>query len=188
MAKTPFLKDAVFMNNCKIPVSFDCAEFISQEHHGIQKWFPQYRNHFDYTKEQAEAMLSEKDEALEEVKEIYRLWTKDGNPGFNDTFYAEMSQLFALYIKYVELFCVVGHSYVIYKYCQKNNVSENSPEEFSTLLDRQKSLVSDMKALEEDLQSFDVPFRFQYPVLAMMNPERLRVFREDVEQYIESFN
>jgi hypothetical protein len=186
MAKTPFLRDAVFMNNCKIPVSLDCAEFISQEHHGIQKWFPQYRDHFEYTLPQAQAMLDEKDRALEEVLEVARLWRQGGNPGFAEAFYDEMCRLFDLYVDYVRLFRLVGHSYVIYKYCEKNGLRENDPEGFRAWMDRERQLVSEMRELEAKCQSFDVPFRFRYPTLAMMNPERLRVYREDVENNIAS--
>lgn len=186
MAKTPFLKDAVFMNNCKIPVSLDCAEFISEEHHGIQKWFPEYKDHFNYTYEQSKAMMDEKDEALKEVLEANRLWKEGGNPGFADSFYDDMCKLFDLYVDYVKLFRMVGHSYVIYKYCQKNDIRKKDPEAFKSYMEREKELVEEMKAFEVKCQSFDVPFRFKYPTLAMMNPERLRVYREDVENYLAS--
>jgi hypothetical protein len=48
MSKTPYLCGAVFMNNSKIPVSVDNADFITFEHHGIQKWFPEYKHLFEY--------------------------------------------------------------------------------------------------------------------------------------------
>jgi len=63
-------------------------------------------------------------------------------------------------------------------------VRENDPEGFRAWMDRERQLVSEMRELEAKCQSFDVPFRFRYPTLAMMNPERLRVYREDVENYI----
>lgn len=182
-AKVPFLKDAVFMNNCKIPVNLDCCEFISQEHHGIQKWFPQYAHHFDYTEEQTKAMLDEKDESLTGVLELKKIWDQP-NPGFTDVFYEEMKQLFDVYVLYVKMFRLVGKSYVTVKYCEKNNIAKEQPKKYKECMDNVKAMVPEMKDLEKELDNIQVPLRFKYPTLAMMNPERLRVYREDVEKYL----
>ena len=52
------------------------------------------------------------------------------------------------------------------------------------ILEEELRLIGEMKETEKALAGFQPPFRFRYPYLAMMNPERLRVYREDIEDYI----
>ena len=182
MSKTPFLMGAVFMNNSKIPVSIDNADFISQEHHGIQKWFPEYARLFDYGPEIANEMLAEKDSAYKEIKKLNTEWHRK-NPGLTDEAYEELSKLFDIFELYVNMYRLVGTSYILIKHLQKTD-SSNLIMPRETIINNEKKLIKNMKELEEKLQDFQPPFRFRYPYLAMMNPERLRVYREDVEHYI----
>ena len=182
MSRTPFLKGAVFMNNCKIPVSIDNAEFISEEHHGIQKWFPEYAKLFDYDDDVTAAMLKEKDDALEGVEKVAAKW-HSGNPGLKDEVYEEYGKLFDIYVLYVRMYRLVGHAYIWVKYLEKNGDGCRLKDR-SGILEEERRLVGEMKKMEKELAEADVPFRFRYPYLAMMNPERLRCFREDIENWI----
>lgn len=182
MAKTPFLKGAVFMNNSKIPVSIDNADFISQEHHGIQKWFPEYAYLFEYSAETTREMLDEKDEAYSEIQELNRQW-HSGNPGLSEDMYNEYCVLFDMYELYVRMYRLVGRSYILIKHLQKNS-GEGLIMGRGEILEEELRLIGEMKETEKALAGFQPPFRFRYPYLAMMNPERLRVYREDIEDYI----
>jgi hypothetical protein len=44
----------------------------------------------------------------------------------------------------------------------------------------------DMKAVEQELKYHKPPVQFTYQFLAMMNPERLRVYYEDVESILQT--
>jgi hypothetical protein len=182
MAKTPFLLKAVFMNNSKIPVSVDNADFISQEHHGIQKWFPEYKDIFSYDDAHVLDMCKEKDEAYNEIIALNKQWHSH-NPGLREEVYQTYSRQFDIFELYVKMYRQVGKSYVFIKYLQIH-------KEHQTLMSRDlivaeiKDLIADMKKTEQELKDFKAPEQFKYQFLAMMNPERLRVYYEDVEQIL----
>ncbi|MGE4465211.1 MAG: hypothetical protein AB7D32_09570 [Sphaerochaeta sp.] len=184
MSKTPFLKGAVFMNNSKIPVSIDNADFISQEHHGIQKWFPEYKHLFNYDDEVTAEMLKEKNEAYEEIQTLNEQW-HERNPGLKDEIYGEYSNLFDIYELYVKMYRLVGRSYVWVKYLQAHG-RKCTMKPYDAIMAEERALVAEMITVEKELTDQKVPDNFKYPYLAMMNPERLRVYREDVQHYLDS--
>ncbi|GHT68417.1 hypothetical protein FACS1894110_15900 [Spirochaetia bacterium] len=179
MSKTPHLLGAVFMNNSKIPVSIDNADFISQEHHGIHKWFPEYKELFNYDDKHAQGMLNEKEEAYREIIELNKQW-HSRNPGLKDEVYHTYCGLFDIFELFVKMFRLVGKSYVYIKYLQLHGKNP-------TLMSREgligeiKKLIGEMKTVEQELKDHKAPVQFKYQFLAMMNPERLRVYYEDVE-------
>ena len=131
-------------------------------------------------------MLDEKDEALAEIEVLAQQWN-ESNPGFDPVFHSEVGQLFDVYVKYVRLFRLVGHSYVLAKYMQKSG-KKVCGDGSGSIVDREKVLVNEMKTLEKELEVLPgtLPLRFRYPTLAMMNCDRLRAYREDVQEYLKT--
>jgi hypothetical protein len=56
-------------------------------------------------------------------------------------------------------------------------------EPFEAIMDRLRTLVDDMIALEDGIRKMMTPI-FAYPVRCIISAERLRVFREDVQKVI----
>jgi hypothetical protein len=183
MSKTPHLLGAVFMNNSKIPVSVDNADFISQEHHGIQKWFPQYKDIFSYDDKHTADMLKEKEDAWQEIVSLNKEW-HSRNPGLEEEFYLTCCALFDIFELYVKMYRLVGKSYIWVKYLQKQG-EKATLKKHGEIIDELKGLITDMKAVERELKDHKPPARFKYQFLAMMNPERIRVYYEDVESMLQ---
>lgn len=183
MAKTPFLKGNVFMNNCKIPVSIDNGDFITEEHHGIHKWFPEYRYLLDYADETVLEMLKEKDEAYDEIIALNKQW-HEKNPGLKAEIYDRYCGLFDIYELYVKMYRLVGHAYVWVKYLQKHTKYTLATKD--QIIEKEQKLIDQMLEVEQELKAFKTPKNFEYPFLAMMNPDRLRCFREDIQDFIKS--
>jgi hypothetical protein len=179
MSKAPYMNGFLFCNNSKIPVSIENGDFLSREHHGIQKWFPEKVSLFDQNDKNVAHMLEERDQGVQEVNELLCQWSKE-NPGLKASVHAEIQQLFGYFTVYMRMYALVGKAYIYVKYLQEHG-KKATLEPFTRIMEHLGSLVEQMVALEEEIMKMPTPI-LAYPTRCIISSERLRVFREDVQR------
>jgi hypothetical protein len=128
-------------------------------------------------------MLKEKEDAWKEIVALNKEWHR-GNPGLEEEFYRTYCNLFDIFELYVKMYRLVGKSYIWVKYLQKQR-NKATLKKYEEIISEMKRLIADMKAVEQELKDHKPPVQFKYQFLAMMNPERLRVYYEDVESILQ---
>jgi hypothetical protein len=129
-------------------------------------------------------MLNEKEEAYRDIKLLNKEW-HSRNPGLEEDFYQTYCGLFDIFELFVKQYRLVGKSYIWIKYLQKQGKSTTLKPR-GEIIAEAKSLVADMKTVEQELKNHKPPVQFKYQFLAMMNSERLRVYYEDVESILSA--
>lgn len=171
MSKTPYIKDFVFTSNSKIPATIEHGEFLTKEHHGLQKWFPERSRDHDMTPENVVLFLDEKDQALLEIHQLYNLLAA-GNPGVKDGFYKLLTAQFEMYRLYVEQFRAVARVYILVKAASTNS-------EGSTVFEA----LEELRRFEERLKNYRFP-AFEYPASVLLCYEKLHYYRLDAERTV----
>lgn len=172
MAKTCYIKDFVFNSNSKIPANIAHGEFLTLEHHGLQKWFPERAHDLDMTPENVKSFLEEKEEALSEVNALYDLIAGRRNPGLKEDYYKTLIAQFEIYRMYVEQFHAIANVYILVKAATLHG---DGSAVFKAL--------EELRRFEKRIEHYQFPV-FEYPAKVLICYEKVHYFRLDAEKVV----
>lgn len=172
MKKTVYMHDFLFSSNSKIPADIRHGDFLSKEHHGLQKWFPERGHDLDMTKENVASLLEEKDEALREIGLLYDRIAA-GNPGLAPDFYSRLVSQFEMYRLYVEMFRATSRVYLMVKGAE---VLQDKRQAYEAL--------KELQDVEERIGRYRFPV-FAYPGSVLLCHDKIHGFRMDAIRQLE---
>lgn len=171
MRRTAYINNYLFSSNSKIPADTRHGVFLSKEHHGLQKWFPERVHDIDMTVDNIEKFIQEKEEALALVNELYgRLAAK--NPGLVESYYQTLLKQFEMYRMYVEMFRAVSKVFFM---VQGADVLKDKKQAMDAL--------NDLIIYEEKLKNYKIHV-FEYPASVLLCYEKVHYYRLDAEKIL----
>lgn len=174
MRKTVYMHDFLFSSNSKIPADIRHGDFLSKEHHGLQKWFPQRADDLDITEDNIVFLLQEKDEALTEIEQLYNR-ISEKNPGLTSEFYGRLVSQFEMYRLYVEMFRATARVYLMVKGA---TILQDKRQAYEAL--------EELKSVENRIGTYRLPV-FSYPGSVLICHDKLHYFRQDAQKQLDQF-
>ena len=170
--KSCYVKKFLFGTNSKIPADIAYQDFVTEEFHGLHKWFPEHKHDMDMTSENIASFISEKQEAIDEANRHYDLLARE-NPGLDETFYNFLLGQLDITKMYAEQFYVVAKVYFYAKGAEALRDYNGA-----------KEALRELRVFEEKLAAYNIPV-FVYPTTVLLCLDKLRYYRIDAEERME---
>jgi len=173
------MDEYVFSDSSALPVGLEHAFWLAEEKNSLSDWHAGKDKTLRGTMENLGKIVVEKEQAVAEVRELLSLLSV--NRGLSDSAHQRLLEQFKYFAVYVKGFGLVGQIAIMAR------VLAAQPPELGNLRqllqERLKELLSHAAGVEHWLSSKELP----YPVFALLNPERMRIFHDDVAAKIESW-
>ena len=171
MRRTAYINNYLFSSNSKIPADIKHGVFLSKEHHGLQKWFPEKAGDIDMTADNIEKFINEKNEAVDLANELYSSIAAE-NPGLSDYWYDTLVSQFEMYRMYTEMFRAVSKVFFMI-------------QGFDVLKDKVRAMdaLAELIIFEGRLKNYRIPV-FEYPTSVLLCYEKVHYYRLDAERIL----
>jgi hypothetical protein len=179
-ARTLFTRDCVFSDSSYIPVSVDHAFWLAEDKNSLRDWDPTKHDVLAPTAANVRVVLAEKREACERVARL-REQVEKGHPGIDPRWHGDLTQRIRTFESYVQLYEVVTTAI----FCAKHALVAGADADRELVAAAYRS-VEQLAELAKGFRASE-PLEF-YPVVLLLNPERIDVLREDIEATLEKAN
>jgi hypothetical protein len=174
---TNFVNGAIFSNDSCLYLTTGQFTFIGGTHHSLKNWDPTKEDALTMTKPNISHIIAEKEFALDLSEKLYAM-VMEGECGLNEAAYAKVVEQFEFMRMYVRGFRLSARGYCFGRYASEINAGEILVEG-KTAGELLKGVIADMEQYGSELP--DCAFMKKYPYDAMLNPERVAYFINDLK-------
>jgi hypothetical protein len=168
---------AVFSNDSCILLTTGQFTFIGGTHHSLKEWDPTKEDALTMTKDNISQIVTDKDFALELCEKLYKK-VIEGNCGLNEKAYAKVVEHFEFMRMYVRGFRLWARGYCFGRYASEVNPKDILVEG-KTAGDLLKEVIADIERYGKEVPNYT--FTQKYPFDALLNPERIAYFLNDLK-------
>jgi len=174
---TNFVNGAIFSNDSCIYLTTGQFTFIGGTHHSLKEWDPTKEDAMSMTRSNISQIIADKDFAFDLSEKLYAK-LMEGNCGLTEGAYAKVVEHFEFMRMYVRGFRLSARGYCFGRYASEIDPNEILVEGKSAG-DLLKGVIADLEQYEKELPN--CAFMQKYPYDAMLNPERVAYFINDLK-------
>ena len=172
-AKTVYINDCVFSDSSLTPLGLEHAYWLAEDKNSLRDWVPEKWDALSPTEANVRASLLEKDEALEEIDELYEECSRSRPAAMRTAFYLRLLEALSINCRYVRFFGAAVRAVVYTRYLIETRESRNAPfyQEVRRLhkeaLDALPTLEAETRAFYEESEAVN------HVVYTLMDPDRI---------------
>ena len=170
--KTNFVNGCLFSNDSCLHLTPDQFTFIGGTHHSLSEWDPEKKDALAMTKENIAVIIGDKQQALEEMTELYN-HVLQGITGLSEDAYANLREHFDFMYFYVRGFRLTARGYCFGRYFTEVG-KDDVLAEGKTARTLLSETIQEMESYKEEL--INQTFLSKYPYDAQLNPERVEFY------------
>lgn len=177
-----YMRDCVFNDCSTFPVGVGQALWLAEEKNSLKDWVPEKRDALAPTRENTEAILREKDEAVDLLRDL-RVRLAGIPAGLKPEFLADLGERYEVFELYVRGFRVLGRLFALVRFAGAAR-SADSPEGEAApfgrpLRDQLAGALDEIDGVIDEYAGFYRETSLPSAVYQLINAERLESFRDD---------